>query len=42
MLVDRVGRIRQIDQEIYQKLDEDRAHEIEGYLGMAKNLLSEG
>jgi hypothetical protein len=42
ILGNRVDRIRQIDQEIFNKLDEDRSQEIEGYLRMAKNLLAEG
>ena len=40
VLVDRVSRIRQIDQEIYEKLDEDRSKEIDNNLRMAKNLLA--
>ncbi len=41
-LSDRVNRIRQIDKEIFEKLDTDRSQEIEEYLRMAKNLLAEG
>ena len=39
VLVDRVSRIRQIDQEIYEKLDEDRSKEIDNNLFIENNYM---